>query len=66
VSGHSTTTMPDVPAPHPVETTKDLADEAGKGRSPRTPLLAMTGVTVVVAVVLAVILTIVLLVYYLA
>jgi hypothetical protein len=56
--------MPDTP--HPVETTKELAKEAERGRSPRTPLIALTGVTLVVGVVVALVMTIALLVYYLA
>ncbi len=56
--------MPD--APHPIEATKELAKEAERGRSPRTPLIALTGVTLLVAVVVAVILAIALLVYFLA
>jgi hypothetical protein len=56
--------MPD--APHPVETAKELAREAERGRSPRTPLIVLTGVTLVVGIVVAVVLTIALLVYFLA
>jgi hypothetical protein len=52
--------------PHPVEAAKDLAHEAERGRSARTPLIAITGVTLVVAIVVAVILTVSLLVYFLA
>jgi hypothetical protein len=57
--------MPEIHTPHPVETTKELAGEAARGRSPRTPFLVFTGVTVGVAVVVAVVLTAALLVYYL-
>jgi hypothetical protein len=57
--------MPDLEPPHPVETTKQLTDEAARGRSPRTPFIALTGVTAIVAVVVAVVLTAALLVYYL-
>lgn len=56
--------MPDTP--HPVEATKELAQEAGRGRSPRTPFIALTGVTLVVGVVVALVMTIALLVYYFA
>ena len=52
--------------PHPVGAAKDLAHEAERGRSARTPLIAITGVTLVVAIVVAVILTVSLLVYFLA
>lgn len=61
-SGHRTL-MPETP--HPVEATKDLAREAERGRSPRTPLIALTGVTLFVGMVVAVILTLALLVYFL-
>jgi CHASE3 domain sensor protein len=49
---------------HPIETTKELAEEAEEGRSARTPAIAITGVALVVAVVLAVILAIALTVYF--
>jgi hypothetical protein len=48
------------------ETPKDLAQEASRGRSARTPVIALTGVTLVVAAVVAVILAAAFLVYYLA
>lgn len=47
------------------EPTKDLIEEAERGRSERTPFIALTGVTIAVAVVVAVILVAVFLVYYL-
>lgn len=50
---------------HPVETMKDLAVEAQHGQSPRTPLLAFTGVTVAIAALVIVILAAALFVYYL-
>ena len=53
--------MPDV---HPVEKTKELAAEADRGRSPRTPLLAITGVTMFVAVIFAVLVTVALILYF--
>ena len=53
--------MPDV---HPVEKTKELAAEADRGRSPRTPLLALTGVTVFVGVIFAVLVTVALVLYF--
>jgi hypothetical protein len=51
-------------AVHPVETAKDLAAEAERGRSPRTPLIAITGVTLFVGVVFAVVVTIGLVLYF--
>ena len=48
----------------PVEKTKELAAEADRGRSPRTPLLALTGITVVLAVIFAVLVTIALVLYF--
>ena len=65
VRGGHDSNVPEVERPHPVEATKDAVNEAARGRSPRTPLLAFTGVTVVVAVLVAVVLTAALLVYYL-
>ena len=51
-------------AAHPVETAKDLAAEADRGRSPRTPLIALTGVTLVIGVIFAVVVTIGLVLYF--
>ena len=48
------------------ETPKDLVKEAERGRSERTPWIALTGVTMVVAAVVGVILVIALAVYFLA
>lgn len=48
------------------ESPKDLAHEATTGDTSRTPMLALTGVTLIVAVVVAVILVAVFLVYYLS
>ncbi len=50
--------------PHPIEKTKDLAREAERGRSPRTPLLALTGVTVLISVIFAILVTIALVLYF--
>lgn len=50
---------------HPVEKTKDLAREVERGRSPRTPLLALTGVTLVIGVLFAILVTITLGLYFL-
>jgi hypothetical protein len=49
---------------HPVEKIKELEAEAERGRSPRTPLIALTGVTVVVGVIFALLLTVALVLYY--
>ena len=48
------------------ETPKDLVKEAERGRSERTPWLALTGVTLVVGALVAAILAIALVVYFLA
>ena len=50
--------------PHPIEKIKDLEAEAERGRSPRTLLLALTGVTLVVGVIFAVLVTIALVLYF--
>lgn len=50
--------------PHPIEKIKELEAEAERGRSPRTPLLALTGVTVVVGVIFAVLVTVALILYF--
>jgi hypothetical protein len=46
------------------ETPKDLVEEAQRGRSERTPWLALTGVTIAVAALVAVILAIALILYF--
>ena len=51
-------------AAHPVETAKELAQEADRGRSPRTPLIALTGVTLFVGVAFAILVTIALVLYF--
>jgi hypothetical protein len=51
-------------AAHPVETAKELEHEAEVGESPRTPLIAITGVTLGVGVVLVIILAIALTLYF--
>ena len=48
------------------ETPKDLAEEAQRGRSERTPWLALAGVTLVVGAIVVAILVVVLVVYFLA
>ena len=49
---------------HPVETAKDLAAEVEEGRSPRTPMLAVTGITLVLGVVFAILVTVALILYF--
>lgn len=44
----------------------DLVEEAARGRSERTPLIAISGVTMVVGIIVAVVLVVVFLVYALA
>jgi len=48
----------------PVEKAKDLAAEADRGRSPRTPLIALTGVTLFIAVAFAILVTVALILYF--
>ena len=49
---------------HPVETVKALEREAEEGRSPRTPLIALTGVTLFVGVIFVIVVTIALVLYF--
>jgi hypothetical protein len=49
---------------HPVETAKDLEREAEEGRSARTPLIALTGVTIFVGIIFAILVTIALVLYF--
>ena len=49
---------------HPVETAKALEREAEEGRSPRTPLIALTGVTLFVSVIFVVVVTVALVLYF--
>jgi hypothetical protein len=49
---------------HPVETAKALEHEAAEGSSPRTPLIAITGITLVLAVIFIVLVTIALVLYF--
>jgi hypothetical protein len=51
-------------AAHPVETAKDLTAEAERGRSPRTPLIAITGVTLFVGVIFVIVLAVALTLYF--
>jgi len=50
--------------PHPIEKIKELEAEADRGRSPRTPLLALTGVTVFIGVIFAVLVAVALVLYF--
>ena len=49
---------------HPVDTAKDLAHEAEEGKSARTPLIAITGVTVFVGILFAILVTVALILYF--
>jgi hypothetical protein len=49
---------------HPLETAKELEREAEEGKSARTPLIALTGVTLFVGVIFAVMVTIALVLYF--
>jgi hypothetical protein len=53
-------------AAHPADTAKELAEEADAGRSARTPVIALTGVTLVVGVIFAVVVAVVLVIYFVA
>jgi hypothetical protein len=53
-------------AAHPVETGKDLAAEADRGRTARTPAIALTGVALVVGILVVAVLAIAFLAYLLA
>jgi hypothetical protein len=50
--------------PHPVEKIKELEAEAERGRSPRTPLIMLTGVTAVIGVIFAVLVAVALILYF--
>ena len=50
--------------PHPVEKIKELEAEAERGRSPRTPLIAITGISIVIGVIFAVLVTVALVLYF--
>jgi fatty acid desaturase len=49
---------------HPVETAKALEREAEEGRSARTPLIALTGVTLFVGVIFVILLAVTLVLYF--
>ncbi len=49
---------------HPVDTTKDLVGEADRGRSARTPAIAITGISLVLGVIFAVVVAVALVLYF--
>ena len=49
---------------HPLETVKELEREAEEGKSARTPLIALTGVTLFVGIIFAILVTIALVLYF--
>ncbi len=49
---------------HPVETAKALEHEAAEGESARTPLIAVTGITLILGVIFAILVTIALVLYF--
>jgi hypothetical protein len=50
--------------PHPIEKVKALEAEAERGRSPRTPVLVLGGVTVFVSVIFAILLAVAMILYF--
>jgi hypothetical protein len=49
---------------HPIETAKALEHEAAEGKSPRTPLIAITGITLFLFVIFVILLAIALTLYF--
>jgi hypothetical protein len=49
---------------HPVETAKALEHEAAEGKSARTPLIALTGITLFLGVIFVILLAIALTLYF--
>jgi hypothetical protein len=49
---------------HPIETAKALEQEAAEGESERTPLIAITGLTLFLGVIFVILLAIVLTLYF--
>ena len=49
---------------HPVETAKALEHEAAEGSSPRTPLIAISGIAFFLGVIFAILVTVALVVYF--
>jgi len=53
------------PLQEPKQAAQDLVTEAGRGRSARTPLLALSGITLLVCAAASIVIMILFLVYYL-
>jgi hypothetical protein len=51
---------------HPIETVEEIVAEVDEGRSPWTPFMALSGITVIVFVIVAVVLALAFLAYFLA
>jgi hypothetical protein len=49
---------------HPVETAKALEHEAAEGKSARTPLIVVSGITLILGVIFVILLTITLTLYF--
>jgi hypothetical protein len=49
---------------HPVETAKALEHEAAEGVIPRTPVIAITGITLILGVIFAILVTVALVLYF--
>ena len=49
---------------HPVETAKALEHEAAEGSSPRTPLIVISGIVLILGVIFAVLVTVALVLYF--
>jgi hypothetical protein len=49
---------------HPIETAKELEHEAAEGRSPRTPVIAITGISLILGVIFVVLLAISMTLYF--
>jgi hypothetical protein len=49
---------------HPIETAKALEQEAAEGQSARTPLIAISGITLFLGVIFAVLVTVALVLYF--
>jgi hypothetical protein len=49
---------------HPIETAKALEHEAAEGESARTPLIAVTGIALVLGVIFAILVTVALVLYF--
>ena len=66
--GHGRTTRegkrPGHAVEHPVETAKALEHEAAEGRSARTPVIAVTGIALILGVIFVILLAIALTLYF--